>query len=188
MKHEDVLLFEPTKRDMKIEYPELAEYDEFKKISKRELRFCWLVGNRTSPISEYPAAKRIKAAAKIAWGDYSLEKEETKEMLDGKLPKHLKPAIELMSSFSPSLRLRAKFMQEYVFDKMQSVLIITNEEMGDMDADSIKKYAELSMNISSKLPQMVNDMESGFGVKVKEDSKGKAEAKRGISDLIDKVN
>jgi hypothetical protein len=34
--------------DLRREYEELANIDEFKDLKVKEVRFCWLVGNRTS--------------------------------------------------------------------------------------------------------------------------------------------
>lgn len=45
-----------TENDLRLEYPELAEIDEFKGLKAKEVRLSWLLGNRTSPI--YRLSKR----------------------------------------------------------------------------------------------------------------------------------
>lgn len=64
----DITLFEPTGRDMALDYPELLKYPELMGLKDRELRLCWLMGNRTSPIAGYPVAKRLKAAVAQSYG------------------------------------------------------------------------------------------------------------------------
>lgn len=189
MDYGKALMFEPSSRDMKLDYPELADIEEFENLSARELKFVWYVGNRTSPLAGMKAKQRVKAAAATAWGDYHANRESVKELSEGKLPDKIKKAIDKMSSFSPSVRLKAKFMQEYIFDKMQNIIIISPEDMDDMDADERKKYTDLALKVSSELPNLVSRLESGNSVKVKEQkTDGKAEVKRTVSDIISKIN
>ena len=57
----EVTLFEPKSNNMELDYPELKGYKEFEDLSSRELKLCWLVGNRTSPIASYEKKKRLRA-------------------------------------------------------------------------------------------------------------------------------
>jgi hypothetical protein len=188
MDYGEALMFEPSGRDMKMDYPELAETDEFKELSQRQLKFVWYVANRTSPLASLSGKKRLKAAASTAWGSYHAKKQEAIDYAEGKFPDEIKAAIEKMASFIPSVRLKAKFMQEYIFDKMQSIIIVSDNDMEEMDADEKKKYADLALKVSSELGNVVDRLESGYGVKVKETKKKGNEVKRTVSDVIDKIN
>ena len=42
-------VFEPTDRDMKIEYPELADMPEFSNMPNADIKFCWYFGCKSSP-------------------------------------------------------------------------------------------------------------------------------------------
>jgi len=132
-------MFEPTARDMKLDYPELAEVEEFKKLNARELKFCWYMGSRTSPFANMNKKKRLKVASATAWGGYHAQKKQIKELAEGKLTDDIIVGINKMSTFNPSVRLKAKFMQEYIFEKMQTIIIISPEDMDELDADEKKK-------------------------------------------------
>ena len=93
-----------------------------------------------------------------------------------------------MSTFNPSVRLKAKFMQEYIFEKMQTIIIISPEDMDELDADEKKKYAELALKVSGEIDNVVDRMEKGYGVKKKDGGTRKAkEVKRSLSDIVDKI-
>lgn len=188
MEYKEAILFEPSGRDMKLDYPDLAAIEEFEKLSTRELKFVWYVGNRTSPLAKMGKRDRLKKAASLAWGGYHAQRDEVTELASGKIPDKILKAIDRMSRFSPSVRLKAKFMQEYIFEQMQSIILLTPQEMNEMDADERKKYVDLSLKVSSEIPELVERMESGEAVKVKEeDRKGKAKVKKTVSDVIDKL-
>ena len=188
MDYDEALMFEPSNRDMKLDYPELAEIEEFNILSARQLKFVWYVSNRTSPIAGLDQKKRLKAAASMAWGNYHSKKQEAIDYGNGIVPDEIKAAIKKMSSFIPSVRLKAKFMQEYIFDKMQKIIVVSDKEMDEMDADEKKKYADLALKVSSELNNVVDRMESGYGIKTKKKPNSKNEVKRNISDIIDKIN
>lgn len=46
--------------DLRIEYPELAQIDEFKNLKAKEVRLCWLLGNRTSPLYKLSDKREIE--------------------------------------------------------------------------------------------------------------------------------
>ena len=190
MNSSNIEMFEPSPRDMKLDYPELSEVTEFEHLNARELKFCWYVGSRTSPLADMPKKKRLSTSANTAWGGYHADRKEVKELAAGKIPDKLLTAIERMSSFNPTVRLRAKFMQEYIFEKMQSIIIISDSELKALDSDEKKKYADLVLKVSSDLSNVVERMEIGYGVRIGE-QKGKSKQstiKRTISDIIDKVD
>lgn len=189
MELSSIEMFEPSVRDMKLDYPELAEVEEFKKLNARELKFCWYVGSRTSPLANMTKKKRLQVASATAWGGYHAKKQQVKELAEGKLTDDIIKGIKKMSTYNPSVRLKAKFMQEYIFEKMQTIIMISPEEMAELDADEKKKYAELALKVSSELGNVVGRMESGYGVKAREVKMTKAkEVKRTLSDIVDKVD
>jgi hypothetical protein len=188
MAESSIEMFEPTSRDMKLDYPELSEIEEFKSLNARELKFCWYVGSRTSPFANMDKKKRLSIAASTAWGGYHTSKKSVRELAEGKLSEKIISAITKMSSFNPSVRLRAKFMQEYIFEKMQTIIVISPEEMAELDADDKKKYAELALKVSSELGNVVQRMELGYGVKARSKKSERAkEVKRSLSDIVDKI-
>jgi hypothetical protein len=161
--------------DMLKEYPELAQYPEFSELKERELRFCWLVACKTSPIINKDKSSRVKAALDMTYGTLGNDRPEVKSIKAGKIPEKWMKAIARMTTFSPSLRLRAKFMDEYIFDKLTSLIVLdeVTEAKIKSDADERKKYADLAIKISSEMPSLIQRMEGGYGIKIKESESNK---------------
>lgn len=187
LSEQDIVLFEPSKRDMFIDYPELKEYEAFRKISKSDMKFVWYVSNRTSPIIREPKRKRIKMACELAYDARKLNvNERVKKMHDeGLLPEEIIEAIEVMASFNPSFRMRAKLLTEHNFNMIQSLVYIPEVERAAMDLEDKKKYADLILKTTAAVDNMIGNMESGYGVKLKKAAKEKFELKATVSDIID---
>ena len=185
----DLVLFEPSKRDMLIDYPELKDYDAFAKITKRDLLFVWYVSNRTSPIITTPKEKRVKLACEYAYPKKTLENNgRIKEMYeDLNFPQEILEAIDVMASFNPSFRMRARLLNEHNFEQLQSLVYLSREEKLVMDLEDKKKYSELLIKTSNALPSMIQSMEVGYGVRLKKEKEDEWKLKAGVSDIIDRV-
>ena len=183
----DITLFEPTSRDMELDYPELKDYKELKELTSREIRLCWLVGNRTSPLASYPKGKRLKAAISQVYGKASMKRKEVIAMSEGSIPERIMVGMQRMASFRPSVRLRAKLVNEYIFDQLQDIINVTEEEKMSMDTDEKKRYADLVIKVSSELPEIVSRMEGGYGIKVKDNGE-RNKIKVSVSDVMDRVD
>lgn len=177
MNLDDVSLYEPSARDMMNEYPELAEHPEFAELKSTELKLTWYVGNRTSPFvrAQLNAKERIEAAVSIIYSEAARSRNDIKELLEGIIPPHLLKAIQKWAVFNPSYRLRAKLMSEYIFDELQSMVYITEEERTLMrvDPDLKKKHTDLIIKVNSELPSIIKTIESGYGIAPKKDKKVK---------------
>lgn len=180
-------VFEPTVREMLIDYPELKGYEEFEDLTDRELRLCWLVGNRTSPIAKYEKAKRLKSAINQVYNKSAQSRREVVGMLEGTIPTKIMAGIQRMASFKVEVRLRAKLMNEYIFDQLNDIIYVEESDKLAMDTDDKKKYADLVIKISTELPSMVVRMEGGFGVKVKEEKDEDNPVKANILDVMSRV-
>lgn len=192
----DLTLFdalEPSVRDMFVDYPELAEYEEFAELKPRELRFCWLVGNRTSPLISLDKEPRVRAAIKQVYGDVGSQKvrPEVKSMLDGKIPEKILNAINRMASFNPSYRLRAKLLDEYIFEQLNALVVISDKDRERMavDTDEKKKYSDLVIKVSSEMPNLVKRMEGGYGIRMTKKSNDAKEPKVlvNLKDVKDRI-
>jgi len=168
------MLFEPSDEDMRIDYPELNEYDEFKELNARELRLCWLLGNKTSPLVRQNLPKKVllKSAIEQAYSKKALNsRPDLKEMMSGTIPDKILLGTKRMAAFSVSQRLRAHMMNEYVFDRLEELIMLSEDEKATFDIDDKKKYADLAIKISSELTGVVQRVESGFGIKRKKERK-----------------
>ena len=189
LSEKDIILFEPSKRDMIIDYPELKEYEVFTNITPADLKFVWYISNRTSPIIRESKQKRLKMACELAYDEKRLSTNaRIKSMyVDREFPDNIVEAIMVMANFNPSFRMRAKMLNEHNFNILQSLSYISEEERMTWDIDEKKKCAELIVKTTSALASMIVNMESGYGVKIKKEVKAKFELKANITDVIDRV-
>lgn len=189
LSEKDIILFEPSKRDMLIDYPELKEYEVFKNISKSDMKFVWYVSNRTSPIIREPKLKRIKMAAELAYDKKRLSNNERVKKIyeEQMLPKDMLEAIEVMASFNPSFRMEAKMLNEHNFNMLKSLVYVSESERSIMDIEDKKRYADLILKTTNALNPMISNMENGYGIKIKKTSEEKFELKANVSDVVDRV-
>jgi hypothetical protein len=185
VKEVQVVLFGiETEGDLRIEYPELSEIEEFKDLKVKEVRLCWLIGNRTSPIYSVSNQKdRLRKALEIVYGKSYESRADAISLLSGNVPDIIKSGIRKMESFNPEYRLRAKLMSEYMFEVLNDMILITQSQMSVMEIDEKKKYADLVIKIYSELPDMVKTLESSYGAKTIE-RKTKKEVLVKINDIL----
>ena len=157
-----------TDGDLRIEYPELAEMPEFQGLKVKEVRLSWLLGNRTSPIYRLSKKERLIRALEVVYGSRYAENKDVQPILEGNMPAELRTAIEKMEKFNPEYRLMAKLMSEYVFNKLNDLIVLSPAEEAAMDIDEKKKYTDLVIKISSELPSMVARLETSYGAKTVE--------------------
>lgn len=162
----DVVLFgAETSQDLRIDFPELAEHEDFKNLKVKEVKFCWLVGNRTSPLFELEDHDKIQQAVKICYPSYS-KKEELQSIYDGDLPDELIAGIDAMKRFNPDVRLRSSLMQHYIFDELQFIITMkSREQIRLMDADDLKKHTDTLKSVEKEIPNIIKRIESSNGIK-----------------------
>ena len=170
-------------KDMLIEFPELAEVKEFKGLNTKEVKLCWLVGNRTSPIyAMKPRTAKIKRALSLVYGSSWEKKEDLKQMALGDIPTPIQLGIERMAAFNPEYRLRAKLMAQYMFDTLNEVVVLETP-ISEMDIEERKKYTDLLVKVHDSLPKLVTTLETSFGAKVIS-RKTKTEVMVNINDVM----
>lgn len=184
---EIVLFNTPAKKDIKKTYPELAEIEEFKDLDPSKVKFCWLVGNVTSPIFQMERHEKIKKALSIVWGDNYAMNPTIKGLVEAKheddIPDDILKGIYRMNNFDPSYRTEAKLMDEYIFATLKELIIIPESDKKMMDIDDRKKYADLVIKVSSELKGMIDRIENAYGVKTI-DRKTKKEVKVDINNVM----
>ena len=116
--------------DLRIEYPELAQIDEFKNLKAKEVRLCWLLGNRTSPLYKLSDKReRLNRALEIVYGKSYIQQKQLKALVDGDIPVEIKEAIKKMEEFNPEYRLRAKLLSEYMFETLNEMVVVGSNEL-----------------------------------------------------------
>lgn len=183
-KEVDVVLFGlESEGDLRVEYPELAETAEFKDLKVKEVRLCWLVGNRTSPIYRLSKRDRLFKALEIVYGKHYELNKEIQGILNGDIPENIKAGIKKMELYSPEYRLKAKLMSQYMFEVLNDMIMLDATTLATMDVDEKKKYTDLLVKVHSELPDMVKRLETSYGVKTIE-RKSKKQVMVGINDVL----
>ena len=184
-KEVEVVLFGVEgENDLRLEYPELAEVDEFKNLQPKQLRLCWLLGNRTSPIYKLSNKRdRLHKGLELVYGKLYSERKDLQEIISGNMPEELVAGIRKMETFNPEYRLRAKLMSQYMFEILNDMIVLDNQTLAAMDIDEKKKYTDLVVKVYSELPDMVKTLETSYGVKTIE-RKTKKKVLVGINDIL----
>lgn len=161
---EQYYIFKPTDRNMLQEYPELAEYTEFKNIRNDELVFVWHLVFDRSELDKFPEAKWRERAAKKAWGED--DPQRVKEFSAGDFSAPVKAAIERMKNFSLSARMRGKAIIDRIFADFET---INKKSLTTItDVSEMKKYIDLKLDITKAMPGLIDQYERGFGVTAEE--------------------
>lgn len=180
-----IQLFNPTKeKDLRIDYPELAEMDEFKGMDPRFVKFCWYVGNRTSPFFLMPREEKIMKAISLLWTPLMIKKlESVKALYEGDLSKDVLAGIDRMVRFHPENRLKAKILADYTFQQLQKLVVVSDEELKGMAFEDRNRYAALLTKVQKDLPGVINNLETGFGVRVVEKNNSEIKVLVGMKNL-----
>lgn len=166
-----VVIFEPTDKHQLDEYPELADYEEFKSLTREELRFVWFFSNQTSPFYELdPQQTKISKCYDSAWGRLGRETDKIK-YLSGNFPSSIISGMNRMRMFNPNKRARALAMTEKVFDDYEKIIETFKPKPGEdgkpVTLEKMKDYVDLTTKIVKELQNMVDQFEGKFGVKKK---------------------
>lgn len=170
-------VFEPGKKDMFSEYPELSRVEEFGRLSNKELMFVWWFANRTSPLKLYdenPKYKSLKAYEKSFGDNYDLERKKKYQELD--FDSIIKTAIDKMKSFVPSVRMKNKLMIEEIHKNLCSMATLSAEQrVEEMASEEKKAYTVVVKDIMSVIDQVTEKMENAYGVKIKNEKNNQLE-------------
>ena len=168
----DVTLFQPSSKEMRLEYPELANIDEFKMLTDKQLKFVWWFANPTSPLvddssisKEANERKRVALAlikSKLQ-GDLSLPDQEAYAKLH--IPEQVRIAIHKMQSFVPSIRMHGKIMQEKIFENYNRIVNV-DVPIGATN-DQKKEYIDIAKIVSAEVPKLIGEIEDAYGIKMK---------------------
>lgn len=172
-----------TQGDLRVEYPELADTAEFSGMKAKEVRLCWLLGNRTSPIYKLSKRDRVIKALEIVYGTYYEKNSDAKVILEGNMPDHIILGIKKMETYNPEYRLKAKLLSQYMFEVLNNMVVLSQVELAGMDIDEKKKYTDLVVKVHEQLPDMVKRLENSYGVKTIE-RKSKKEVMVSINDVL----
>ncbi len=172
------ILYGPkTKKSLKKMYPELDADPSFKGIEGADLLFAWYIGIPYSPVDqELPDMIRYKNAAYHCFQDG----DKKHAFASGDFPEEIKFAIERFKKYSPEARAAAKNMVQKIFNNyakivdvdMDKAFLVTKkigkgedvEEITETDWTAKKQYVDSTKTISVTLPELLKQIEEGFGI------------------------
>jgi hypothetical protein len=180
-------IFEPSKKDLKVEYPELSKVEEFGMLSNKELLFVWLYSNKSSSYEKYsknPSIK-VKMCLKDAF-DQKLDAEKRKRYENLEFEDKLKEAMARMRSFNPSLRMKNKLMLDKVYRNLELMASMDEEEeiIKGLPIEQKKQYADFAAKIISTLDDITDKLENAYGVRVKKQTNNKSEQDVPLMDIV----
>ena len=160
-KSEEIKLFVPTTKDLRQEYSELLSVPEFTQLTQKEMNFVWGFANKTSTFSAIKNEKdRVLKCLHYIADEISGKQVEDYSNLN--FPLHISTAIERMSRFDPYLRTQAKNLTEVIFENIKKVVNQDPAEIKDMDDK--KKYIALSLDVLKSMPELIRQLENGYGI------------------------
>lgn len=119
----DYIVYAPKSvKQIKRDYKELDDHEEFKPLTSPELMFVWWFACQCSPIIELPEEKRVMIAIEKSFkvrGQMEARKLEYKDL---SFPDHIKAAIKRMDRFDPGGRIRALHDDLHLLKQCESVI------------------------------------------------------------------
>jgi len=180
-------IFEPTKKEMKVQYPELSEMEEFASMTDKDIRFVWYYACQSSDISKIPDKQsRMKMALKSAYGDDWFKFNTAQKIAAWEFPEYITIAINRMAKFSPEARGRGKAMIERLFDNYERIVDVDPELFETWSPSERKSFVQLGVEMSDALPKVIQQLERGFAVSSKK-ADGEKETQEDYSGLMDRV-
>lgn len=172
---ESFFIFAPKGKNMFTAYPELKEVPEFKAISNEDMKFVWMIGNRTSSmfiedLSNTSNFGRLKIAVEKAYGK-QVDPKIYRDYTTGAFSIEVKMAYEYMKTYDPAIRIRSTMMIDKIFARWES---IAGKKMDDQE------YINITSKVIDKLPDLIKLKESRFGVSQKKDT----DKKENLMDLV----
>lgn len=182
-------IFVPGKRDMKIEYPELADMEAFTAMYDKDIRFCWYYACKSS---EYASIddnnlRMQKSLEKVYGKDYLLNNATAKKLAIFDIPEHIRVGIEAMSNFSPQHRSQANAMMQKMFENLQKTIDVDEEAFEIWNPSERKAYVQLVSETTDALPNIIAQLERGFSIKMSESGVDKSESQEEHSKLMDEI-
>lgn len=161
---EELDLFRPHKGDIRTEYPELNEYEEFRDLTRHQILFVWYYGNPTSEFSDLEeGSEKIGKCIFKSYGNSFPERIKPK-WLAGNFPTEIKDALIVMGNFMPGYRHMAKVTLEKSFRNLEKMLKKEPAEIEEMSVEDQQKYMRMVFSASKELPDLLKRLEQGFGV------------------------
>jgi hypothetical protein len=174
-----MILFGPkNEKDLKRQYPELANTPEYDKLTAGELLFIWWYANPTSPLitdDNVPDKIRVGLAYEEAFKSHPNQDRKDK-FLSFDFPDRIRLAIDKMKSYNPSARIRSQMIVNKILQNFEAMVNVDTDDFVTESTDEKGKivkeinftarnnYVNSCSKISETLPRLIEQVEQGFGV------------------------
>lgn len=151
-----------SKKDLRAQYPELAEYPEFKKerIKHGDLLFTWFMRCRLSPFYDVPDEHKLDTCIKLSYETDAAKEAKRIEFDNMRFPDNVKAAMSRMENFNTSARI-----QLYVHTKnlMESCKIILSKDVSKLTDQEKELWMPTAMKAWDNLQKLTESLEKNIG-------------------------
>jgi len=173
------MLFMPKSvRGLKIDYPELNDYEELKALDRKSLWFVWLYACKSSPYFDIDkkSEREIVELCVNTCGMRFDDPAKREKFLDRNFPEKIQAAIPIMNSFEPSVRMLAKLSAIRSLENVKKMTSLTLDEHGNhvqfldkdgnIDFNKKKQYMSMVMDKEKKIGEIIQKAEQGYGLSI----------------------
>ena len=167
LSEKNYLLFAPRKgRDLKTEYSELNQTEQFKRLSKDEMLFVWYMACVSSPFTEFKDEEKLDTVIDLSFPKKFRDAKRT-EYQGCNFPAHIREALVKMRSYDLPHRLRNRVFCEQFYANLEHISKVkVADESGKVDFAQAKDYALMISSVTKTMRELSAMLENtdGFGV------------------------
>ena len=167
LSEKNYLLFAPRKgRDLKTEYSELNQTEQFKRLSKDEMLFVWYMACVSSPFAEFKDEEKLDTVIDLSFPKKFRDAKRT-EYQGCTFPTHIREALVKMRSYDLPHRLRNRVFCEQFYANLEHISKVkVADESGKVDFAQAKDYANMISSVTKTMRELSAMLENtdGFGV------------------------
>jgi|688.fasta_scaffold913264_2 hypothetical protein len=158
------LIFAPKNaKDLRVQYPELAEYAEFRPeaIKTHDLLFVWWFRCAASPYYDMEDSEKLESCVRLAYPTEQQRESKLKEF-KAQFPDNIKSAFKRMESFNLAARVENYLYTQRVRDNCKAMLAV---DINTMDIEEQESWSKRAPAIWRLLEETSKALEKGgFGV------------------------
>lgn len=167
LSEKNYLLFAPRKgRDLKTEYSELNQTEQFKRLSKDEMMFVWYMACVSSPFAEFKDEEKLDTVIDLSFPKKFRDAKRT-EYQGCNFPVHIREALVKMRSYDLPHRLKNRVFCEQFYANLEHISKVkVADENGKVDFAQAKDYANMISSVTKTMRELSAMLENTdrFGV------------------------
>lgn len=135
------VIFAPmSERDLRVQWPELSDYEEFRTLKVHDMLFVWWYRCESSPYSDDEDEEKLEKCIERA---YPTEQQRAAKLTEFKerLPDTIKVACKRMESFNRTARVENYIQTKMVRDNCKAMLAADTTTMTTEDKEAWAKRA-----------------------------------------------